>query len=576
MPLHTKNCLFKLRPISFFMVSIWAGNAFSQVAPDAGALQRNLEQQIQRDTPAPSFPSIKAPEIKSTLPDSNQKLTVSSFAFTGNTVFTSEELAKVVEPWTGKTISFGDLKDATTAIQELYGSRGRIAQAIIPPQKINGDKVMIQIIEGKLGKITVSGVAPDQKLRLNVEVAQKYMEHGNPSGELISTPNIDRSLALLNELPGVGATASFSQSQEMNSSDLDVRVNDGPFVTGRLEGTNYGSSSTGALQAIGNVTLNNLSGAGDSVALDAIQSLGSSFVQGNYTYPIGYAGWKVGALANFLNYQTLSSYSPTITTGQATTFAFNGAYALERSASSNSNLIVTLQNRAYLNSVPTGTISNYQINNLNAGINGSELSSGGAINGYGLTVSYGNLYVDNATQKAQDQAGPNTNGSYFKLTANASRTQPLPIKNTNLIMSVNAQWANKNLNTADQLYLGGPYGIRAYPVAQGGGSQGAVGTIELQHNFLTNWQVSAFVDGGIITQYVNTYPEWQGLTNANNTYSLGGYGLGGKYIAKEYNVSLNLAHTIGQNPLYTSSGQQLNTNNSNRAYEAWLKGTLYF
>jgi hemolysin activation/secretion protein len=357
---------------------------------------------------------------------------------------------------------------------------------------------------------------------------------------------------------------------------LDVRVNDGPLVTGRVEAANYGSNSTGAWQAIGNLTLNNLSGSGDSVALDAIQSLGSSFVQGNYAYPIGYAGWKVGALASFLNYQTLSSWSPTVTTGQATTFAVNGAYALERSASSNSNLIFTLQNRAYRNSVPTGTISNYQINNLNAGINGSELSSGGAINGYGLTVSYGNLYVDNATQKAQDQAGPNTNGSYFKLTANASRTQPLPIENTNLVMSVNAQWANKNLNTADQLYLGGPYGIRAYPVAQGGGSKGAVGTIELQHNFLTNWQVSAFVDGGIITQYVNTYPGWQGLTNANNTYSLGGYGLGGKYIAKEYNVSLNLAHTIGQNPLYTSSGQQLNTNNSNRAYEAWLKGTLYF
>jgi hemolysin activation/secretion protein len=558
------------------MLSVWAGSAFSQAAPDAGALQRSLEQQIQRETPAPAFPSVKAPETKSTLPSSNQKLTISSFDFTGNTVFTNEELAKVVAPWTGKTIAFGDLKDATAAIQDLYGSRGRIAQALIPPQKITGGKVTIQIIEGKLGKISVSGVAPDQKLRLDLDVAQKYMEHGNPTGQLINTENIDRSLALLNELPGVGATASFGQSQEVGASDLDVRVNDGPFVTGRVEAANYGSNSTGAWQAIGNVTLNNLSGYGDSVALDAIQSLGSSFVQGNYSLPIGYAGWKVGALANFLNYQTLSSWSPTPTTGQATTFALNTSYALERSATSNSNLIFTAQNRAYRNSVPTGTISNYQINNLNAGINGSELSSGGALNGYGLTASYGNLYVDSATQKAQDQAGPNTNGSYFKVTANASRTQPLPIENTNLVMSVNAQWANKNLNSADQLYLGGPYGIRAYPVAQGGGSKGAVGTVELQHNFLTNWQVSAFVDGGIITQYVNTYPGWQGLTNANNTYSLGGYGLGGKYIEQQYNVSLNVAHTIGQNPLYTSSGQQLNTNNSNRAYEAWLKGTLYF
>jgi len=571
------NSPFFLKPtaLAALIAASVSGHVLAQAAPDAGALQRSLEQQIQRGAPNAEFPAVKAPESKSKEIKSSQSITIHSIEFTGNTAFSKEQLDKVVAPWVGKTIPFSDLKDITTAIQELYGHGGRIAQALIPPQQIKGGVLRIQIIEGRLGKISVSAVDEKMSLRYPLERSQKYMESGNPVGELINTDQVDRSLALLNEVPGVGATAFFSEGREAGTSDLNVKVNEGPLVSGRVEAANYGSTSTGAWQGVGNLALNNLSGYGDLLSIDAIQSLGSSFIQGAYTLPIGYNGWKVGAIANFLNYQTLSSYSTTQTTGQATTFGLNAAYALVRTATSNSSLNFALLNRDYRNSVPYQTLSDYQINNLNAGITGNELLGGGVL-GYGVTASLGNLYMNNANQKAQDQAGPNTAGSYFKLNGNVSQNQPLPISNTSLVGTLSGQWANKNLNSADDFYLGGPYGIRAYPVAQGGGARGALATLELQHNFTSNWQGSVFVDGGMVQQWVTTYPGWQGLTNANNNYLLGGYGLGGKYTEQQYNVSLMAAHTIGQNPLFSSAGQQVNVNNSNRNYEVWVKGTLFF
>jgi hemolysin activation/secretion protein len=136
--------------------------------------------------------------------------------------------------------------------------------------------------------------------------------------------------------------------------------------------------------------------------------------------------------------------------------------------------------------------------------------------------------------------------------------------------------ASVNLNSAEQFYLGGPYGVRAYPVAQGAGSQGGLATAELRRKLPQNVTLTAFFDAGVVQQYKNLYEGWQGLTNANNTYSLMGAGLGAKWFYKGWNIAGSVAWKVGSNPLYTFNGQATNTDGTTTNPRGWISASYTF
>ena len=85
-----------------------------------------------------------------------------------------------------------------------------------------------------------------------------------------------------------------------------------------------------------------------------------------------------------------------------------------------------------------------------------------------------------------------------------------------------------------------------------------------------------FIDVGWVQQYVNLYQNWQGLTNANNNYQLAATGLTARYVYDHLLVNAALALRVGQNPLYNSSGQQLNADNAYRTVQAWVRASYLF
>ena len=325
------------------------------------------------------------------------------------------------------------------------------------------------------------------------------------------------------------------------------------------------------------LALNNLTGVGDQVNINAIQSLGSSYAVANYNRPLGATGLKLGAQATYLTYQTLSSWSSIQTQGTANSASVFLNYPLTRQPNSLSALKFNLESRNYNNLQASNTISNYQINTAALGISGSVFEGSRSALSYGLTYTLGHLTINELTQAGLDQAGPGTSGTYSKLSFNLTHKQDLTVlPSTSWTNSVYGQLANKNLNSSEQIYMGGPYGVRAYPLAQGGGSQGAILTSELSYKIDGNWQVSGFFDVGMVQQYVNTYPAWQGLTNASNFYVLGDIGVSSRFTYKQMTVDAALAYRVGNNPLYTSTGQQLNSDNAYKTVQGWVRASFYF
>ena len=557
-----------------------SASAWSQSAPDAGALQRNLDLQLQRESQSPLVQPPK-PE-QNNVEKSGPKINVTSFTFEGNTLFTSQQLDAVVKSWTNKTLQISELQDAAIAIQDFYSAHQRIAQATLPPQEIKNGVVLIKILEGKMGSVIVEPVdtSGETSQRFSTERAKTYITTGIAGEVYINTQATERAMLLLNEVPGVSATGAFESGSEAGLSNFKVKLSDTPWFSGQAALSNYGSASTGAAQAIANLSLNNLSGIGDQVNLNAIQSEGSGYVVGNYIVPVGYDGWKAGVQSSYLQYMTVPNWTSTPSAGSAATFQANTTYAVQRSQSANSTAKLSIENRAY-NNVQTApvitTLSSYQITAANASIGGDWATADGSIVNYSAGYVFGHLGIRDLAQSQQDQNGVGTAGAYSKLTFNLSYAKDLSfLPETTWTNSIYGQFASKNLNSSEQIYLGGAYGVRAYPTSQGGGSQGAILSTELMHRINENWQVGAFGDLGLVQQYVNLYSGWQGLTKANNQYQLGDAGITAKFTYDQLLVSASLAARIGNNPLYNSSGQQLNVDNAYRSVQAWVRASIPF
>ena len=546
---------------------------FAQV--DAGALQQQLQREVDRERPqsAPE-PLIKKQPAPSKPKSGEQTIDVTTFKVTGITLITQEQAQEALKSFTNRKLTFDQIKEAATAVSNLYTQIGRVAQAVVPPQDIVNGQIWIKVIEGKVGGVKIE-LDKDAPSRLKSEVIQQFIAANNPPGSYIDLNGLERSLALLNETPGNEVTGELSPGDQDETSNIQVNAKDTGLFAGRVDVSNYGASNTGVGQLTGSMALNNPSGNGDQATLDVIGSQGSIFGQLKYGMPVGYDGWRVSAGVSALDYKSLGSFSSTITQGTAQTYGIYSIYALERTAKSNKSIVVNFENKNYNNLTSGIQTSNYQINNLSAGLNGTNFLTEAFVN-WGITATAGHLSINNTTQANNDTQGAATQGYFGKLGFNGSVTQPLPMQRTYVMGSIYGQLTNKNLNSAEQFYLGGPYGVRAYPVAQGGGAQGGIASVEINHTYENQLQLGAFFDAGVVQQYKTTYPNWQGQTNAGNTYPLYATGLLAKYNYEKIQLSAALAFRVGNNSLYNQSGQQLNVNNQYSAVQGWIKGSMYF
>ncbi len=553
------------------------GSAEVIAADAAGALDQALKKQIQiENNEAPAESLIKKLETKPKAASQSEVLIdVKGYHVTGMTFITNEEAKTALSPSTNASLTLKQINEAASVIVDLYKKKGRIAQAIVPPQQIKDGVVEIKVIEGKVGSIIIEPAFEQDPPRLSKKVTKKFVSRYNAEGQLINLDGLERSISLINEIPGVNAEVSLEAGQDDGTTNISMKVDELSRVRGSVDITNYGSASTGYAQAVANINLNDLYGVGDSGTINILKSEGSIFGQLRYFVPLDADGLRVGLGASAMTYDTLTRFTPTPSNGKSNTVGFYSTYALERSARSNKTLSLNFEARNYVNYTESVEISKYNIKSATLGLQGNQFV-GDAIWGWSISGVYGDLSIDNDTQLKSDE-GPKTKGEYGKLSFNSVLTKPLPLNKTNLMLTVNGQLATKNLNSSEQIYLGGPYGVRAYPVSQGGGTEGMTFSAEINHAFENNLELGVFFDAALIEQFKDTHDQWRGLTHAGNGYAVYAAGLDAKLkYKKKAEISGVLAFPLNDNPLYNQKGEALNVDNQNRDVQLWLKGSYFF
>ncbi len=544
-------------------------------SPDAGSVQKQIEQGLQTQAVPSTATKLPAlPEIQSSV--SGVTVTVKSFKFQGNSLRSDEVLAQAVQPFIDKSLNFDQLKLAAAAVTAAYRDAGWIVRAYLPKQEIEQGVVTIQVVESTFGKVIV---ADPQSKRVDASRLISVVGAALKNGEVVKTDRIDRALLLLDDTPGITVAGNFAAGQQPGETDLILKVLDRNLVNSNVSVDNFGSLSTGSNRVSANFAVNSPTLRGDAISLNLMKTQGVSFTRMGYTLPVGGDGWQVGGYASSMAYKLVGDFASLGSKGTSTVGGFNISYPLIRSQITNLNFTTTTEKKNMDNKSAEQTVSKYSLHTTSLGLSGSKVDElgGGGLNSFGLSLTSGRVNLDGSPNKEADLAGANTAGGYQKVNLTLNRTQTLTAS-TSAYVAVGAQRAQKNLESSERMYLGGTYGVRAYPSSEVGGSSGHTATFELREKISSTATVTGFYDYGKVKAYENNTTA-AGGSNTNgmpNSAALKGYGVSVAWQPAEGSeIKVTAARRSGVNP-WSNATTGMDGDGTRKTTRIWASASFSF
>ena len=494
----------------------------AQQAPDAG-------QQIQQ-IPKPPIVQIPAPEIKFDRPAApvqpavaGPKVRVNALQVSGETLFSEEQLIAATDFKSGSELNLSDLRNIAARIARYYNDKGYfLAQAYLPTQNIEGGVVTIAVIEGRYDKISVRN-----QTGLKDKVASGILA-GLNSDNIVESAPLERRLLLLSDIPGVAVRSTLAPGSAVGTSNLIVDIVPGRSVTGSIEADNAGNRYTGENRLGGSIYFNNPTGNGDVASLRVLASdLGLQYGRASYQTLLGNA--SVGVAYARVNYELGREFESLDASGSADIFSLFGSFPLVRSRKTNLYALGAVEAR-YLEDLigATSTVTNRDIRAVNAGFRGDQRDAigPGGWSTFSINATSGNLDIETPEALAADAASSRRNGAFGKLQFSVAHLQQVsgPLS---LYGAVRGQLASKNLDSSEQMALGGANAVRAYPEGESYGDEGYVANLEARYllpGFLEGMpgrvQLVGFVDVGAVTLAKDPW------LSGSNSEVRSGYGAG--------------------------------------------------
>ena len=552
-------------------------NNKSIAAPDAGSLLKQ-EEEIYKYYKDPLIKPKKKPKKEKKKKESSNvnKIFVKQFKFLGDIdKFSIEFLNNLLKNFTNKENTFEDLNDAASLIQNLYLENGYfLAQVYLPEQEISDQVIRIEINEGKLDK-NDPYIIKKNNVRLYDDLASDYLNDALGGG--LRSQNLERALLNLNKLPGLNASSTIVAGDEKGTSKIVVNLVEDDLVNGSISFDNYGNRYTGKQRTNISVDINNPSKFGDQLSFQKIVNTSTNydFSKISYEFPILVSGLKSKLTFSELEFEIGKELrtSPA-SVGKASTSSINFSYPIKHTTN-NSIFIKTDFEKKEIYNETSGSVTNDKvIENFNLGfsIEKRDVFLNGDISLFSIDQSFGDLDLSKVSadyNNDQASSGAKKHGSFDKTLINFYYSQWIN-ENLNFKTSGLAQFSNKNLDSSEQLSLGGITGVRAYPSGEASGDQGYKLTAELQTNLseFLNYDIlgTLFYDYGRIQQYKD--PSKITLTTPNK-YSLSGWGVAFDFNSnQDFSVKLLLSQTIGSNKGKSNTG--MNSDGRDNDSRAWL------
>jgi hemolysin activation/secretion protein len=235
----------------------------------------------------PVLPAL--PEAESS-PLFGPQIFVRQFVFSGNSVYDSATLEKVVEKYTGRSISSEELEAARQAVTLFYVSHGYInSGAVLPDQDPTGGIIHMNVVEGQLTEITITGNHWFQSWWLRNELRRA-------AGSPLNFDRLKEGMQVLRENPTIAqVNAEVQPGGAPGESQLQMEVKDSIPFRFSVEINNYRPPSVGSTIAEAHASDLNLTGNNDPLSLTygiATSDIGGyefddlDNISGDYRFPI--------------------------------------------------------------------------------------------------------------------------------------------------------------------------------------------------------------------------------------------------------------------------------------------------
>jgi hemolysin activation/secretion protein len=476
-------------------------------AGKSGVIQKSIEKtQPERGRPPPALPEIKIQDSRDLKdPGAGPSFFVRSIQVVGNHLVKNEELAPIISLDDGLEVTLGILDLIGQEITALYFSKGYIlARTYIPAQKIKDGAVTFQVVEGRLGRIEVTG---NQRF-LAEKIKSRFKSLlGRPD---LKEKDLERPILELNDLIGLRISSILRPGKEFGTSDLVLEIKETLPFEFSLDADNFGSVFTGQNRLGMTAATGSLFRFGDVFKIRALRSgLGQDFVSPSYLVPLNDRGTSLE-----LSY----IYSDHQLGGALTVLDAGGSSHLVTA-----DILTTLY-RSRMKRVYTGGGLDFRFfknSILNIPTTSDELFNVHLFAGIDFRDSLkGQTFIQSRMQFGYTETDPTDplnsrflgQGNEIITSLNISRYQSAFFLNSYFIMKFNGQITHERVLSPDQFVLGGVGTIRGYPLADAAGDKGYQTSLEYVlplpinfpvttnpvYNFGDLFSLFAFIDHGRI------------------------------------------------------------------------------
>ncbi|WP_430390101.1 ShlB/FhaC/HecB family hemolysin secretion/activation protein [Dyella sp. 20L07] len=532
------------------MVSLaLSGTAYAQQAlpsapvqlPNAGLL---LQQVPQQPSTVPSSDlDLRMLHAESAPAQDSRAFLVKGIQIIGNSLLPTDTLHGLVADGEGKQLTLGDLDALADRISTAYLKAGYpLVRVYVPAQTLSDGVVKLAVVEARYGKIVLQNdsAVVDQTLQDTLARLQP--------GQPVSNYALERSLLLLSDISGAQTSSAIKPGDEPGTSDLVVGVTSAPRYTGTLGVDDFGNSYTGRMRATGSFDVNGLLHRGDLLDFSAASSGGGmNYVQGGYRYLLNGQGTTLRAGVSSLHYHLGDDLSALDAHGSALVGSVTLTQPFIRNTAGNLYGQLEFDHKLLKDDIGLVMIDNdRQANVWIATLAGDQRDAYGVTN-FNISGSRGKVTFTDGLAELIDMLTSRSQGSYTKYSVSVSRLQQLGA-NDAIYAGYSQQWANKNLDTSEQFFLGGSNTVRGYDTGVLAGSQGNLLTAEYRHDFSLSgvpgrWQAALFADTGRVQVYKNPF------VGGVNSGRLSSAGLGLRWSGpNNWAVIASAAKPIGNTP----------------------------
>jgi hemolysin activation/secretion protein len=417
---------------------------------------------------------------------------VRRFHFEGNTVFSDEELSRVVAPYIGREITREELQEARRAVTLRYVNQGYInSGAVIPEQEVRDHTITLRIIEGRLTEIEVTG---------NRWLRGRYLQQRLNlwAGPPLNANELREGLQLLRENPNVQqVNAELQPAALPGEARLLAHVLDQqPFRLG-LQVDNARPPSVGAEEILLLVGDRNLTGHSDALDLsygiahngaDGFVFSKLDNVAGSYALPVTDRDTTLRVYGSKDDFTIIEEpFNPAGITSKSDRYGVSLRQPLYRTASRELALALTFERRESVTfllgqpfSLTPGAV------NGKTRISAIRLAQEWIDRNQNQVLAMRSTFSFGVDSFDATDAGTEPNARFWAWLGQFQYVRRLFNTGNQLILRTDVQWTDEPLLSLEQFTLGGASNVRGYRENQLVRDRGVYSGIEVRVPVLVN------------------------------------------------------------------------------------------